>query len=218
MAQYRAFCEANPNLTIDKVTDDSFRPYGIIRHVDELQTILKIAENAVEVPESGNRYVPEVSALTEFPAIQALMHTIFGGLPGQAGICVGTNVVLNGFEFHQCSEGLIAIEDCVLILGRRAELCDGNYPSEKVAYFYMEKGQVVELFSTSLHYTPCRVGKSFGTIVLLLKGTNLPLQNPSGLLTKTNKWFITHASVTEKIAQGAFPGLIGTIPSITPLA
>ncbi|MEG0896924.1 MAG: DUF4867 family protein [Ruthenibacterium sp.] len=215
--QYEAFCEANKNLTIHRVTDDAFRPYGMVRKIEQVEAVMEIAKKTVETPENGNRYVPDIPELTSFPAVQALAHEIFGGLPAQAGVCTGTNTVLNGFEFHQCSEGLVAVEDCALILGNRSELRDNCYPSDKVAYFYMEKGQVVELYSTTLHYTPCRVGKSFSTIVMLLKGTNLPMEHPAGLLTKTNKWFITHASVAEKIAQGAFPGLVGDIPAIKPL-
>ena len=216
---YTALCSANPTLQIHRIDSEAFRPYGRLHTIEQTQQVIQLALQAVPLPQSGNAYVPDVPQLTGHLALKALGAKVYGGFAVQAGVCCGTNTVLNGIEFHQGNETLVAAEDCVLILGRLQDMKDGCYPTEKVEYFYMATGQVAELYSTTLHYTPCRVGKAFCTIVMLLQGTNLPLQNaaPQGLLSKTNKWFITHETMTEKIAQGAFVGLIGNIPSVTPV-
>lgn len=215
---YEKICVANPTISLRRMIDDEFHNYGRLCALDDVQTVMQLASEAAQTIKSGNGYLPEVPALTNLASLQSLGSEVYGGLPIQVGVCVGTNTVLNGVEFHQGSETLVAIEDCVLILGRQQDMRNDCYDTRNVVYFYMEKGQVTELFSTTLHYTPCRVGKTFCTAVMLLKGSNTPIEFPHGLLTKKNKWFITHKTVTEKIAQGAFPGLLGDIPSVVPLA
>ncbi len=216
---YEALCSANPALSIHRIDSEAFRAYGRLHIVEQAQEIMQLALEAVDTPQSGNVYVPDVPQLTRHLAVQALAAKVYGGLAVQAGVCAGTNTVLNGIEFHQGNETLVAAEDCVLILGEMKDMHAGCYDTKNVAYFYMAKGQVAELYSTTLHYTPCRVGKAFCTVVILLQGTNLPLQGikPQGLLSKTNKWFITHETMSEKIAQGAFVGLVGEIPAVKPL-
>lgn len=84
--------------------------------------------------------------------------------------------------------------------------------------FFQSKGSAVELYSTTLHYTPCKVSEEgFMTLVILPEGTNAPLENTSNkniLLTKKNKFFMTHPSQKAKVESGNHPGLIGELIKI----
>ena len=71
---------------------------------------------------------------------------------------------------------------------------------------FMYHGTVVELYATTLHYTPITVIDSFKTICLLLKGTGDACQR-RGILKKKNKWFIAHKDNVEKVQAGDYPGL-----------
>ncbi|MET3211586.1 UNVERIFIED_CONTAM: hypothetical protein ABIC26_004553 [Paenibacillus sp. PvR008] len=80
---------------------------------------------------------------------------------------------------------------------------------------------MVELYSTTLHYAPCKVdSEGYLTIVILPSGTNMPIEagedgrgNP--LLTQKNKFLMVHSSQTEKIAAGVHPGLHGKLLNIS---
>ncbi|MNP84692.1 hypothetical protein D3C76_1841090 [compost metagenome] len=52
------------------------------------------------------------------------------------------------------------------------------------------------------------------TIVLLLKGTNFSITSNNKILTKKNKYFVTHASQEEKVKDGGHPGLQGELLEI----
>ncbi|MBO5302810.1 MAG: DUF4867 family protein [Lachnospiraceae bacterium] len=134
----------------------------------------------------------------------------------QAGRCVGHNQELNGIEYHQGSETIIALTDLLLILGKRSNMKQNHYDLSKTELFYVEKGTCIELYATTLHYTPCQVNEDgFATICILPKGTNMPVDKTDcEILTKKNKFFITHPSMTSKIEQGAKPYLSGDIVKI----
>ena len=83
-----------------------------------------------------------------------------------------------------------------------------DYDIEKCELFYIPKGTVVELYATTLHYTPITVKNSFKTICLLLRGTGDSCQR-RGILKKKNKWFIAHKDNVEKVQAGDYPGLKG---------
>lgn len=103
----------------------------------------------IKVPEIGNVYQASHEGIEVLEVVKEVSTDIFGGLEVQAGTCIGYNKVLNGVEYHQGSE-----------------------------VFYVKAGQVIELYGTTLHYTPCKVDEYFMTVVLLIKGTNTTLNNP----------------------------------------
>ncbi|MNN69991.1 hypothetical protein D3C81_1858190 [compost metagenome] len=76
----------------------------------------------------------------------------------------------------------------------------------------------VELYSTTLHYAPCKVSdKGFMTLVILPEGTNFPLEshmirNP--LLVKKNKFLMLHHAQTARTDSGVHPGLTGQLISL----
>ena len=78
--------------------------------------------------------------------------------------------------------------------------------------FYLEKGDAVELYSSTLHFCPCHVSDNgFSSVAALPKGTNTPLDEPSDdkLLFKKNKWIICHDKNQSLIEKGVYPGIHG---------
>ncbi len=141
------------------------------------------------------------------------MKDIYGYLNVMAGVVTGKNNVLNGLEYHQCSETIIAVTDYILAIGKRQDMVENDYDIEKCELFYVPQGTVVELYATTLHYTPITVIDSFKTICLLLKGTGDACQR-RGILKKKNKWFIAHKDNVEKVQAGDYPGLKGKMIQI----
>ncbi|MFA9465244.1 MAG: DUF4867 family protein [Velocimicrobium sp.] len=202
--------EGNANKKIYKVTDDAFKCFGKVYDYDTKE-LIEYATKNIEVPKIGDFYQASDAGLESIAVVQTISEDLFGGLIVQAGPCTGHNQALTGFEYHQGSEVVIAVTDCVLILGKRENMEGNTYQGEKAELFYVKKGQVVELYGTTLHYTPCKVDDFFMTVVLLLKGTNEALDKPIGICRKKNKYFIAHSSQTEKIKVGNYPGLLGEL-------
>ncbi len=205
----------NPKLKIMPVSDDKFKCYGRIIEGD-LSEAIRYVEQTVTPPLSGNNYIPDVQELDELPSIANLAQQVYGYLEFQAGTVAGQNAVLNGIEYHQCSETIVAVTDYLLIVGKRYDMVGDNYDLELAEIFYVPQGKIVECYATTLHYTPCKVDDSgFMTICLLLKGTGSPLVNgPEGILKRKNKWFIAHPDNKEKVAGGDYPGLKGEMIEI----
>ena len=74
------------------------------------------------------------------------------------------------------------------------------YDINQCELFYVPKGTTIELYATTLHYTPITVKNRFKTICLLLKGTGESCER-IGILKKCNKWFIAHRENIEKVSQ-----------------
>lgn len=203
----------NPHLSILDIKGDEFKSYGRVIDWVDLSEVMQYCAKA-EIPKDGNQYEASIQDLEDITAIQDLSQTVYGGLDVQAGTCIGHNKELNGVEYHQGSETIIAIKDCILILGKRQDMVGDTYDGSLTECFYMKKGEVVEIYDTSLHYTPCKTEDYFFTIVLLLKGTNGPIEKQQGILMKKNKWFITHSSMKTKVDEGNYPGLSGKIKYI----
>ena len=87
-----------------------------------------------------------------------------------------------------------------------------EYDSSKVKVFYLEKGDAVEIYSTTLHFCPCQVSDGgFSCVVVLAKDTNTLLDKPTDdkLLFKKNKWIICHDKNEELIERRVYPGIHG---------
>ncbi len=207
--------DKNPEYNIRDVHDVAFGAYGII-HEYPSKEILHLLDDMIQVPSSGNAYQPSVAKLEALELIQKISFDVYGGLAVEAGSCAGNNTVLNGLEYHQGSETILAVKDFVLVVGKRQDMVGNMYDGTLCECFYVPKGTVVECFATTLHYTPCKVDdEGFKTVVLLPKGTNEPLEGlPKGILMRTNKWFIAHVDNTAKIEAGNYPGLTGKMIEI----
>jgi len=205
----------NPKISISNVEDVSFNVYGRILTDLDLDDLIKYTESTVSIPEKGNQYVASVPEIENFAVIDDIKDIVYGQLDIEAGSCTGQNTSLTGVEYHQGSEVTIAVTDCVLIVGKLQDMHNNNYDSSKAKAFYLKKGQAIELYGTTLHYTPCKVdARGFMTIVLLIKGTNFPVTSNNKILTKKNKYFVTHASQDEKVKDGVHPGLQGELLEI----
>lgn len=208
--------QLNKNMIIKDVEDITFKEYGKLLKEFDFNELIEYTEKNVVIPKEGNGYVASVAEIEKFKVINSIKNKIYGGLEIEAGSCTGQNSALTGVEYHQGSEVTIAVTDCVLIIGKLQDMEDDTYDSSKAEAFYLKRGQAIELYGTTLHYTPCKVKEDgFITVVVLLRGTNMSIENSEGkILTKKNKYFITHESQKEKIRNGAYPGLKGNLIDI----
>lgn len=211
--------ETNNMVEIHSVCDAAFKPYGKVLKGYDISALSSFALSTVKIPNEGDEYVASVPELESLPIVEQIQWDIYGGLAIEVGTCTGQNQDLTGVEYHQGSEVMIAITDCVLILGKLQDIEDNSYDASKVEYFYFEKGQMIELYGTTLHYSPCKVSQEgFFTLVFLLQGTNQMKQDNievgNILVTHINKFLMVHPSQTDNINNGIHGGLKGKMPGI----
>lgn len=199
-------------MTIQKVTDSSFRKYGKVLKGYSISQIQKIMEHT-PLPKDVI-YVPSVEEMELLGEAVDFKNRAFGGLPIQIGYCNGDNRKLNALEYHRSSEIDIAVTDLILLLGCEQDIEeDSTYDTSLVEAFFVPAGTAVELYATTLHYAPCTaVPGGFRCVVILPEGTNTELDFPIGekgedrLITAKNKWLIAHE---EAGIEGAYCGLKG---------
>ena len=201
----------NTGLEFYDVNEKEFSSFGrVIKGLD----VSEITEAAGKIPypESGSSYVPGIADFEKLPIASVIQNELFGTLPTQIGYCYGHNNLLNAAEWHTSSEINIAITPIVLILGHIWDIENNTIDSSKFKAFYLPKGTVVEVYSTTLHYCPCETDKAgFGCIVGLPLGTNTELEQKvdDPLLFCKNKWLISHSDNKDLIESGAAAGVTG---------
>ena len=190
------------------LSDDTFKKYGKV-YSHTFPDIVAYMEDKTTIPEEGNIYVASDEELEKLNSYSFIKSQIYGGQDIQLGYCNGKNDQLKALEFHKGSEIMIAITDFVLILGDTRDIEGISYPTDKTESFYVHKGDVFELYSTTLHFSPCKVGKGFN-VVILPRGTNTDLDyKTDGLLFNNNKWMLAHPDNESLLAQGVVGRLIG---------
>ena len=100
----------------------------------------------------------------------------------------------------------------MVLLGISYDIDGKRYDSSKIEAFYLESGEMIEIYGTTMHFCPCQVSDTgFSNIVVLPKNTNDLLDSPSDdeLLFKKNKWLICHEGNDNLIKIGVFPGIYG---------
>ncbi|MBE7038114.1 MAG: DUF4867 family protein [Ruminococcaceae bacterium] len=203
--------EKNPTLKFYSVNDKEFEKYGkVITNFDTVE-IIKECEK-IEMPSEGSKYELGVDALEKLEISKKIQDELFGELDTQIGACYGHSNYLNGLEWHKNSEINIAATPLVLILGTIFDIKDGKFDSKDAKAFYLEKGQMVEVYATTLHFCPCEVSKDgFFCVVGLPKGTNGVLDNTPDdkLLFRKNKWLIAHEKNQVLLDKGVIPGIYG---------
>ncbi|RGB64225.1 MULTISPECIES: DUF4867 family protein [Oscillospiraceae] len=208
----------NPDKKIYSIDDEAYKPYGRVLGDVCVKDLVEYIDKNIEIPASGSKYVPSVPELEAFDCVKKIEDLVYGQMEVEAGYCAGYNDVLGGLEFHQGSEVAVTTTDTLFIVGKKQDMSDeGDIDGSKLEYFYIKRGQVVEMYSTTLHYCPVHVDDNgFFTLVILLRGTNTALDHPSAnkLFTKKNKGFICHTSNTAKIEAGSYPGLKGDLIKI----
>ena len=200
----------NPDIKLYSIHDEEFKKYGVVIDTDATEMVKVCKE--LELPEEGTLYTPVVDELENTSCAEELKLKLYGGLDAQVGLCCGYSSFLNGLEYHNSSEINVAATPLVLLLGLRYEMDGLEYNSENIKAFYLEEGDVVEVFATTMHFCPCQVtDDGFSCVVILPKGTNTDLKEKTDdkLLFRNNKWIICHDKNDALIGRGVYPGIHG---------
>ena len=200
----------NKHIAFYRVTDKEFGAYGNVLDTD-LSELVEQAEK-LEMPEKGVIYKASIDVLENTKCFSIVQKELYGEMPIEIGCVWGDNHKLNALEWHKGSEINVAVTPTVLLLGKLQDVSGGKYDSAKAVAFYLEQGEAVEIYATTLHYTPCSASKEgFKTIVVLPKNTNLPLDNPTKIpfLRAKNKWLIGHNENEAVKNSGGTLGIFG---------
>ena len=211
-------------MKIYSVNDPEFKPYGrVVTGLEAAKAEILQALATTPLPEATD-YVAEEPVLQELPAMVEVSEHLFGGMPVQLGWCNGHNTKLNCLEYHRASEFNLGARDFVLLLAKREQIVDGKLDTAQVKAFRAPAGTLVEVYATTLHYTPCMVDDGgFQVMVALPAGTNgprpeaaadMPAAGDSYCYWKADKWVLCHAD-SPKAAEGGYVGLTGKNLDIT---
>lgn len=209
-------------MRIKSVFSHSFEKYGKILSGYDVTELLKKLEETTKKPENAVIYEPSDAGLEGLPVFKEFSDNAYGGMPIQIGYCNGNNTKLNCLEYHRGSELNIPANDIVLLLAPLQAVKNGKLNTSAVEAFFVPKGNVVQIYETTLHYAPCNGVKSdkvskegFRVIIVLPRDTNTqkpeidPKNFEDKLLWAKNKWLIAHPDSNEA-KNGAFEGLSGT--------
>lgn len=213
-----ALQKANPHIQIHSVHEAVFASYG--RFIEEDTTEICAAAEKLPFPEEGSRYMAAEASLEATEFAKRLREEYCGQLDEQVGICYGHSNRLNALEWHTCNEFNVAVRPLVLLLAKRGDMDEkGRLDAAKVKAFYLAQGEMIEVYSDTLHFCPCEVTTDgFSSIVGLQRDTNLPLQDrKQELLWARNKWLIAHEGNAPLVARGAVPGIYGENWTIYPV-
>lgn len=219
----QALRQANPDRNIQTLVSPEFARYGVVYTGYNLTEINAYMDGVITIPTEKNIYNTTNEELEVLPEIQKIGADIYAGMPIQAGECAGQSTSLTAVEYHQGSEVNIFQTDVVMVLGKRSDFVAGEFAADKKAkLFFVPRGSVVEFFSDTLHYSPCKVHPAgFKFIVMVLKGTNEALssnfKSKNPMIVKQNKFQVVHAVRQDKIEQGAKIGVTGELVTVTPL-
>ena len=198
------------------VHSDEFKRYGHVITGYDVAPLLDAMEK-IELPAEGVAYEPGIDSLEACTDLyKDFTDRAYGGMPIQIGMCWGSNTKLNCLEYHRDSELNIGSTDFILLLAKADDIIDGKLDTGKVKAFLAKKGQVVEVYETTLHYAPCsaKKGDGFKVAIVLPKGTNgsVPalkaLNEEDKWMTACNKWLLAHSESSEA-SSGAYVGLTG---------
>lgn len=217
------FQQTNAEYSILPVNDPAFLQYGIIYKQYDLAEVNTVMKTQT-VPKLGATYLESIAELEETKAIKAIGRDIYANMPIVAGATLGHSTTFTAFEYHQCSEVNIMIDDVIMVLAKRQTLEHQGYidPNKDAAMFYVPAGTVIELYNDTLHYTPLEVwSKGYKVVVIVTKGTNKPLpkdfHSNNLRVVKQGKFQIVHASRKDKVALGYDVALSGELISVKPI-
>ena len=168
--------KANPHIKIYSVRDGEFNSFGSVCDGFDSSALVKAALEGVKMPENGTNYVEALECLDTHPDAAKVRNLFAGQTDAQFGICWGHNQFLDALEYHNSSEIIIAATAAVLLLADRRDVKNGRLDTNTVKAFLLEKGDIVEVYATSLHYAPCKAEGNFSCIIVLPRGANTPLK------------------------------------------
>lgn len=215
---------ANPHIEIYDIHGEEFRRFGRVSDLD-CGEMIHYMETETEIPETGHTYIPDDDRMHGFQLYRTAREENYGLMEIEVGYCNGHSSYLNGLEYHKTNEFNIAVTDMVIFLGMVQDVRDGVFDTKDARAFYVAKGEVVELYQTSMHYAPVEVYRSgFQCGVILQKGTNeitgivdVNAVGEKRLLFKKNTWLMVHPDYHEFVALGAYPGIRGENFRINPV-
>lgn len=202
----------NPGLDIRPVEDPGFARYGRILTEYDFRGLIDLVRE-FPVPATTNTYTAEIPAAREMAIHAELASSLYGEMPIQIGFGGGHCHSLNALEWHKGNEVNVAVTEFVVMLASLEDLEGGFLDTGRVRTFHLAQGQAVELYGTTLHYSPCNAdSRPFRMLVVLPQGTNLPLaggREAGDLLMARNKWLIAHPEAKGEIAEGARVAITG---------
>lgn len=202
----------NPHVKIRPIQDDSFKKYGFIINSFDYSEIETYIEENLTIASDAVEYIPALKYFEDSDIKSNIENQFFGNMKVQIGWCSGQNSSLNGLEYHMGNEFTVALTNLLILLGDQRDIVDGTYDSKNIEVFFVPKGTVYSLYSTTLHYAPCQTDeKGFQTIVVLPAFTNTALEASSSdpLLFMRNKWLLVHPDNNGDIQAGAHVGITG---------
>ena len=117
---------------------------------------------------------------------------------------------MNGVEWHESPEVVVACTDAVLLLGDYEDVADETYDSKKAVALFLKQGEAVRLSARTLHLAPLAVNEFFKAAIILPEGTNLPLPDGiKGTHRAINKWLLVHPDNKKGIYGGGKIGVYG---------
>ncbi|MDR1421087.1 MAG: DUF4867 family protein [Treponema sp.] len=210
----------NTHIVINTVESGKFARYGVL-HKAKFPGLIETSLEAFPVSLPGDGYIRSLDALEIHPEAATLRNEILGQMDGEIGVCWGHNHYMNGLEWHNCTEVTIAASPLVVMLGDLRDMENGRLDSYKVEAFFVEAGQVIEIYSTTMHLAPCEVREGFNCLVILPRGTNYPLdaaaEKHDPALHSRNKWMVAHEENKKMIEYGSPPAIYGPNWEIRPL-
>lgn len=207
----------NPHIQIYSINDPEFSIYGDVLDCVEFQPFIDYLKNETSIPEEGNQYLPHVEALDVLSLSNTVVHDVFGRVPLEYGFVNGNNTKLNALEFHKSSEINVAATPFILLLAHLNDINDFTIDSSKVKAFFIPEDTVIEVYATTLHFSPCKVSdEGFKCGVILPYGTNMEFISPKSsqgrynrFLFKTNKWLLNHPENKRMADLHATSGITG---------
>jgi hypothetical protein len=211
----------NSQIRIYPVQDKKFARYGKVHKDFQFPGLRETSLNAFPISAPGGGYVRSLDALEVHPEAATVRNQILGQMDGEIGVCWGHNHQLGGLEWHRCHEVNIAASPMVLLLADLRDTEDNRLDANKIEAFFLDAGDTVEIYSTTMHLAPCEVQTGFNCLVVLPRGTNYPLdegvKKKDTILFAKNKWLIAHVENKMLIERGAAEGIYGPNWKITPV-
>lgn len=212
-------------MRMSSVDDPDFAPYGrVITGVDtkDLMDVLRSLPIGAE-----SNYMASEPKLEALPVADFFREHVFAGMPIQMGSVTGRNSRLDCLEHHMCSEVVMDTEDVMLLLAKREDVhmtndLQGQFgnrlqlDSQRVKAFVAPAGRVIELYNSTLHFTPCGMNAThdFRGLVVLSRGTNgeKPHTEPTSeedlTIWARDNWTLAHKDAPQA-QQGAYVGIVG---------
>lgn len=215
--------EKNPALDILPVNSSDFAVYGMVHPEVAVPQMKEFVQT--HVAQGDECYIPCEEVLMNMEESRIFKENLFGQVDCQIGYYHGRGTKLNAVEYHKCSEVLVLFEPAVLVLGSVWDIRDHKLDSSVMKLFYVPADTCVELYATTLHFSPLMAtGRGVSQVVVQAAGTNTPLvteqkeriQTDKYLLER-NKWVLAHKEYKETLSESAWEGIIGENITLSPL-